>query len=280
VVFRNAYPRVLVNRAVQFALEPQQWSPSAAGNASNEVQTRDLASYVQADDAPTRAGLVRRMKLMLRSERLEKGRPWQGDVASAPKFEFGGIGGEVGRAATQEGYVVTYRWTASSAGGAQRGRRYSVESDALTDRYDMPANRVRVETHCGHWWLMTWEESEGYDETTFGNCVTATSPIPVDYTTDGCQSGDMRPVARTTKYRWTSRTSGADWTAINIRTDVDPPMPTAYAVQEQTQGVGYFKGVPQADPVGEMWVPVVEVQSVLRSDACFNDPMKCPEQLP
>jgi hypothetical protein len=276
VVFRNAYPRVLVNRDVQFALEPQQWSPSAAGNASNEVQTRDLASFVQPDDTPTRAGLVRKMKLMLRSERLEKGREWEGDIAAAPKFEFGGVGS----ASAAQGYVVTYRWTASSAGGPAHGRRYSVERDALTDSYDMPANQVNVQTHCGHWWLMTWEESEGYDESVFGICQTATSPVPVDYTTDGCQPGDMRPVAKTTKYRWVNKSSGADWTEINMKSDVEPALPTSYAVQTRTQGVGKFKGALQADPVGEMWVPVVEVQSVLRSDACYNDPAQCPENLP
>jgi hypothetical protein len=44
--------------------------------------------------------------------------------------------------------------------------------------------------------------------------------------------------------------------------------------------MGYFKGTAQADPVGEMWVPVVEVQSVLRSESCFNDPATCPESQP
>jgi hypothetical protein len=276
VVFRNAYPRVLVNREVQFVLEPERWSPSAAGKASNEVQTRDLARFVQADDTPTRAGLVRKMKLMLRSERLEQGREWEGDIAAGPKFDFGGAGQVV----RQEGYVVTYRWTVSSAGGEKRGRRYAVETDALTDRYDMPAHRVNVQTHCGHWWQMTWEESEGYDETTFGNCETATSPIPAEYTTEGCGAGDMRPVTKTTKYRWVNKASAADWTEINMKTDVEPALTTAYAIQTRVQGTGYFKGTAQADPVGEMWVPVVEVQSVLRSESCFNDPAICPESRP
>lgn len=108
-----------------------------------------------------------------------------------------------------------------------------------------------------------------------GQCVPETTPLPQDFVTAGCPGGEMRQVQTTKKYKWADKTR-IDWQPIDMTSDVTPALPQSHAFQRATQGIGHYRGRIETDPAGDMWIPVVEVQSVLRNDACVRDPKQCP----
>jgi hypothetical protein len=80
------------------------------------------------------------------------------------------------------------------------------------------------------------------------------------------------------KFRWVTLSTGGTWQGIDMRTLPVAGLPTSYALQYASRGGGYFQSArePSYDRIGAMWVPVVEVQSVLRGDECVTDPEWCP----
>jgi hypothetical protein len=280
-VLRDSYPRVLVNTDIQFLLEEDQWSPSTGGNASTPISPNGIAQFIDADGAPTRTGIWRNFVLRARSQRFNGSdlESWFGQRPAKPFFHFPDsttLSGAGGYKPEQEGALAVYRWQAASANGQPRGRRYDVQSDSLTNDYNVPAYQVTVRTSCGHSWSASWETAEEYQEFT-ANCQITPDPLPADWTRNGCANpGDAHPFVR--KFRWATLSTGGTWQGIDMRTLPVAGLQTSYALQYASRGGGYFQsaGEPVYDPIGEMWVPVVEVQSVLRGDECVTDAERCP----
>jgi hypothetical protein len=274
-VIRTTYPRVLVATPVEFTLTEQRWSPSEEGNASNAVSPGNLASLLDGDGNPTQAGVWRNLRLKMRSQRFYGMEQWHGEKTEPPVFEFPERSGrELKYPVRQSGPIAKFQWEAASADGEKRGRRYSVEQDALTASYDAPAYKIMMQTSCGHYWQMEWEESEEYIARQTG-CVAMADPLPVGYTRDGCVNSTEAQLTEK-KYRWKEGRVSTGWQPINLKRVPGLNVLHTYALQRQTRAGGYFKGALEFDPQGEMWVSVVEVQSVLRSDACAADRAQCP----
>jgi hypothetical protein len=283
-VLRDSYPRVLVDTDVEFRLLDATWSPSPAGNSSAQVSPANLSSLIDGAGEPLQAGVWRNFVLRVRSQRFTgaPGERWFGVKTSKPNYFFHDdttLHGTVNHDTYQVGPVAVFRWQAPSANRSQRGRRYDVMNDALTQEHTAPAYPVAVTTSCGHTWSASWEAAEEYREFT-GNCQITPDPLPADWTRDGCAGpGDARPFVK--KLRWATLSTGANWQGIDMRgvPNAGPRIDTPYAIQWKSTGGGYFKGDPNPvfdDAMIGIWVPVVEVQSVLRGEACMADLARCP----
>ncbi len=281
-VVRDSYPRVLVDTDVEFRLLDATWSPSPDGNSSSAVSPVNLTDLVNDAGDPTQSGVWRNFVLRVRSQRFTgaPGERWFGVKTSKPNYFFHddtALRGTLNHDTYQVGPVAVFRWQAPSARRSRRGRRYDVMNDALTQDHNAPAYPVAVTTSCGHTWSASWEEAERSEEF-LAPCQPQTEPPPVGWTNNTCPPGEARPYRE--RFRWIARSTGANWQGIDMRgvPNAGPRIETPYAIQWKAIGGGYFKGnpTPVFDEVIGIWVPVVEVQSILRGDGCVANLAMCP----
>jgi hypothetical protein len=260
-VLRHPYPRALVSVDTQFLLQDDEWGTGGAGgNWSNSV---DMPSLVEDDSRPTGFNQYKQVTIGVRSFRFSGGEKWFGAVAPKPKWKFTD-GGAAGKYATeQKGPVAVFAYEASSFGGDKKGRAFDFDKHLPSETYDLPARPVTIATTCGHQWSMKWKQSsveyddhcEGANETDDGKCTSA--------------GGTWKKK----RYQWDDKEY--TWRNINL---TKYGLPTPYVTITPATGGGTFEGKTYWEsPSGGIWVPVIEVQSILVRKCVYDGTCEPPK---
>jgi hypothetical protein len=264
-VLRAPYPRALVNTETSFFLQPANYNN--VYGYSTQVQSPDnLQDFVDANGNPTKTGYAvgiwRNFVLTMRSRRFNGGELWYGQVASDPQWKFTDRAWNAGPQ-EQSGATASYTYKTSSAGlGTTGGRGFDIANQKPTNTYNLPAYNVDINTSCGHEWKGTAEISQR-QWVRDGKCEQPDPTWPPGWTPDGwsfegCDNGKAAPGHY--GYFWAPYVTG--WTGVNmVLTGLD----TTYDKQDDAVGGGFVRGSSYWDTNGGVKVPVVEVQSVLRS---------------
>lgn len=271
-VLRAPYPRALVNAETNFFLQPAIYN-SESGYLTAPQSPDNLIDFIDADGNPTEAGynaaVWKNFVLAVRSRRFNGGENWFAMAAARPGWNFSDRAWNNGPdPRTQEGATARYTYGTSSAGLATRnGRAYDLASRAPADAYTLPAYRVDIQTSCGHEWR-GWADLAQRAWHKTGAC-SAGIPLPdppggwwhpEGTSGEGCPPGEFAPGYYT--YFWA--TFSTSWAGINmLQTGRD----TTYDLQNAAEGGGQVNNTLYWDANSGVWVPVVEVQSVLRQ-AC------------
>jgi hypothetical protein len=268
-VLRAPYPRTLVNITTTFILEPHEYN-AIEGLSSDPQSPANLIWFIDEYGNPTEegyaAGVWKDLRLIMRSRRFNGGETWFSTTVPRPHWTFTDREWNAGASpAEQEGPQATYIYRTSSSGlDTQFGRAFDFDNRVPADDFTLPAYGVSLATYCGHEWKVTLSLVERYWQAS-GPCYATqlfpdgTTLEPFGTSNEGCQPGWVAPGAWA--YRW--KDYATDWAGIDL-TQIGRATP--YDTRTRTQAGGFFGGVKYWDePVG-IWVPVVEVQSVIRSE--------------
>lgn len=267
-VERTPYPRALVNVPTYFRLQHEVWGTGGDGGAHESKQVG-----VGSDGEPMHMGAWT-LDIAVRSQRLPAGVRWAHERVFGPRWNFLDGDGTAGA----EGDVAQFTWRYSSYGrpmlgvGAKRGTNLPDLSRRL------PAWEVISETSCGH--EVTWRYRVADTENIIGECRYYTSR-PNDMA-QRCGTvgpdGDGWYAEVTQRLRWRTAAGQSDypsWQTVDLRWF---GRGHSFAAMRETQEYGIVRD--QVFDSGlvrsSLWVPVLEVQSVLRSDACHANPAACP----
>ena len=276
-VEREPYPRALVTVPNTFSLLDNAWGPSGAGGSwTPAINADNIADFTELDGTPLLQGLLRDIKLGLRSRRLPLNQQWFGHLIDGPVWEFEDRSWNGGTTFTSNVITTTHTYQTASVGLTKKGRSFDQINKVPSNFYDLPAYYVRIFTLCGHEWRMTWQESVHYWKHDV-NATCTTDGLNPDgsakpgYAIDNCSSGAVRGVDA---YKWEDRDSHSandnhGWYGIDL-TKYGYPLP--FAKQYKSKSFGTVNNNVYWDATAEKWlyVPVVEVQSVLRNDECAN----------
>ena len=196
------------------------------------------------------AGIV---SLRVRGTRLDANTNWFGQRVISPTWTFQDRTWNTASAypAIQRNISATYQYEASSYGLPDKGRGYDLVAKAPANNYDLPAYPVQMATPCKFEYQLMVQKHWPY--WTFNN-----PPI-----LDG--NGKRTNNDGRWNTQWVNVTTA--WTNINMR---DHGYPNTYEWWDVVRSGGRFKGIEywdQPEP-SKIWVPVLEVQSVLRSEDC------------
>jgi hypothetical protein len=268
-VQRTPYPRALVGLPTYLALQPDRFG---TGGQSGAVQV--LSQDVGANGQPASLGAYQ-LGIAIRSQRLPAGVHWLGESARGPEWSF--ADGAEGSGAA--GDLARYSWRYSSHGQPPNGVGVDRATQLPLTSARLPAWEVVVTTSCGH--EVSWVYRVAEEATTTGACQffvaqpTPQSPSCGPVAADG--SGWYRETQKKLQWR---RVLGqdafpADWRTIDLRNHGGQH---AYAVMRRVRELGVIDdGLFDPNIIGQsLWVPVIEVQSVLRSEQCYQNPAACP----
>jgi len=268
-VLRSPYPRSLVNVSTQFVLQPTEYDV-AEGNVSDPQSPANLATFVDANGNPTASGVTvglwKNLRLYMRSHRFNGGESWFGQAVPPPQWSFNDRSWNIEDSpVAQEGAQASYVYHTSSAGlDTLYGRAFDPVNNVPADTYNLPAYGVTVRSFCGHEWKVTVTLAVKRWQPT-GTCyLTMVYPDGTTYeppgtSNEGCPAGYVSQGNWT--YAWDDRTT--DWAGIDL-TQIGRP--TSYDMRTRTVSGGLYKGQEYWDTPSGVWVPVVEVQSVLRDE--------------
>jgi hypothetical protein len=268
-VQRAPYPRALVNAVTNYFLQPKPYD-SEAGFSSPQQSPSNLADFIDAQGNPTSAGYAagiwKNFNITMRTRRFNGGEVWFGQTAPAPLWVFEDRSWNTG-AREQTGFTANYTYKTSSAGlTSTGGRAYDLVNQRPTDTYNLPAYDVQITTSCGHEWKGAADVAQRGLWARDGECSKIPMEFPPDwmpdgYSSEGCKSGWYAPGHY--NYTWTRYTTG--WTGVDL---VQTGKTTTYDTQMEAKAGGMVFGSQYWDAPSGIKVPVVEVQSVLRS-ACM-----------
>jgi hypothetical protein len=269
-VKRSPYPRALVNVPANFTLDPVDYT-SIAGTSSNPQSPANLAQFVDAQGNPTelgyQLGVWMDLVLTMRSIRFNGGESWFGQIVPKPQWTFADRTWNTSapQPTHQEGTQATFVYQTSSAGlDTTQGRAFDMVNKVPADTYNLPAYNVTLQTFCGHEWKMSYRVAVRSWHAT-GACAPSlilpdgTTYAPPGFSSEGCSAGLVAP--GTFVYAW--QMVNTDWTGIDLRQKGDP---TSYAVRTKARPGGIFNNLDYWDNSTSIWVPVIEVQSVLRDE--------------
>jgi len=202
----------------------------------------------------------------MRSRRFNGGENWLGQTAPPPQWVFSDRDWNTGSLPrVQNGHQASYVYQTASAGLETRlGRAFDTVRRAPADRFDLPAYNVALTTYCGHEWRATVTLSTRLWHPT-GPCFeTRLMPDgktfePEGTSNEGCAPGWVSPGYWT--YGWAN--FATDWAGIDMRS---VGRSTTYDIRTRTLSGGIFKGQEYWDTPAGIWVPVIEVQSVMRNE--------------
>jgi hypothetical protein len=271
-VSRSPYPRSLVNVDTSFTLAPPP--PASENGVTTPPQSpANLDWFVDNDGNPNKdgyeAGIWKNLQMSMRSRRLSAGEVWFSQVVPGSRWNFDDRAWNTGTQRVQEGNEATYVYQTSSADLTTLfGRSFDVVNKQPADTYNLPAYNVSVQTFCGHEWKAIYESATRVWNKT-GPCyesrllANGTTYEPDGTSNQGCNPGWVSPGNYV--YGWTTQAS--DWTGIDMR---GAGHTAPYDTRMRTRSGGTFKGEDYWDDPSGIWVPVLEVQSVLR-DECVAE---------
>ena len=277
-VERKPYPRGLVTVNNQLALQPREWGPAGSGGSwTVQLNPTNLLDYIGLDDLPLVEGLIRRVQLGLRSRRLPPNIYWFAVQVPLEEWHFDDRNSN-GGAVTLTGITVTHTYKSSSIGEPEHGRAFDFTRNQPADVYNLPAYEVTLKTFCGHEWQLKWQESVKYWLRAPGAVCTVAGlntdgTVKPGFARDSCPSGQA--VLGIAAFKWVDRTSS--WEGLDLRT-LNMGLPFPFAIQTMSQEFGRVNNQIywSATPSPSIWVPIVEVQSVLRAEDCAEGG-SCPQ---
>lgn len=270
-VTRAPYPRSLVNVETQFTLAPPNTSN---GTTSAPQSPANLDWYLDSHGNPTeegyRAGIWKNLSMTMRSRRFNGGELWFGQIVPGPTWTFADRDWNTGvLPRVQQGASATYIYQTSSADlDTVFGRSFDMVNKQPGDTYNLPAYGVTLQSACGHEWKSNFEIA-ARQWTKTGPCYpTRLLPDgktyePAGTSNQGCNPGWVAPGYGV--YSW--REQATSWAGIDLRF---AGRTTPYDIRMRTQSGGTFDGQTYWDEPGGIWVPVLEVQSVLRDECVAN----------
>jgi hypothetical protein len=270
-VLRSPYPRSMVNMTTTFTLQPPDIT-SLAGVATGLLSPSNLSSFVDDQGNPTKAGykagVWKNLRLYMRSRRFDGGEKWFGQTAPKPQWTFTDRTWNTNGpfAQQQNGAQATYVYQTTSAGLSDTfGRAFDMVNKVPANTYNLPAYGVTVQSFCGHEWMVTyqiaaraWQPSGACYQTTL--YPDGTTQEPEGTSSEGCQPGSVAPGQW--GYQWANKMT--TWAGIDM---TGMGKSTTYDVRTKAQSGGVYADQTYWDDQTGVWVPVVEVQSVLRN-AC------------
>lgn len=245
-VLRSPYPRAMVAVTTTFTLSDDLYSPNEEGIWSDPVTPHKDVNY-----SPSALGNQwRRLQIGLRSKRLYNQENWLGDTAPEPVWQFEDRSWNIPAhfPVAQTGPTTNYIYETSSAGLPEYGRAFDQDNSRPADAYDLPAYSIDISTSCGHEWALRWQE-----------LLSNTGPSGVTF-------------------YWEDKE--IDWQPIDLATITDTLLSTSYAVQTQTLSGGQFQGQTYWDAPEAIWVPVIEVQTVMRGQCVETGVCPTPDPTP
>ncbi len=274
-VLRAPYPRAMVNVDTNFILQPKDYN-SEGGINSSPQSPFNLSDFIDADGNPTAAGydagVWKDLILIMRSKRFQGGEDWFGMTAPKPQWIFEDRAWNAGTAKyaqQQEGPLASFNYQTSSAGLATAlGRAFDPYTKIPADNYTLPSYNVVMKTYCGHEWKVQVTLSQRFWHKV-GSCYATTlypdgsTYVPAGTSNEGCAAGYVAPGNYV--YQWADQVT--DWAGIDLRL---MGRSTSYDMRTKTKSGGIFSNSQYWDTPDGVWVPVVEVQSVLR-DKCVQD---------
>jgi hypothetical protein len=292
-VIRAPYPRTMVNVDTNFMLEPQEYN-NIAGYPSTQQSPANLGDFIDGNGNPTehgyQVGIWKDLQLIMRSRRFNGGETWGSDrdlsgaprakqIAPKPQWIFADRDWNTGPySKVQEGQHATYLYQTSSADlNTVFGRSFDMVNKVPGNDYNLPAYGVTVKTFCGHEWKVVVKIATRKWQPTSACFATVILPDGKTFEPDGtsnqgCEPGFVSNGSWT--YAWMD--FATEWAGIDLR---DIGRATSYDVRTRTISGGLYKDQEYWDePVG-VWVPVVEVQSVLR-DQCVAAGSCAPPKAP
>ena len=274
-VLRAPYPRSLVNTETNYFLQPKTYD-DPNGFSLPPQNPDNLSAFVDGNGLPTAAGydaaIWRNFILTMRSQRFNGGENWFGQIASQPAWTFWDRSWNTGpNPRSQAGLTAQYTYGTSSAGlGTTLGQGYDLINHTPSGAYTLPSYEVDNQTSCGHQWVGSADLSERTWNKD-GPCVQGT-PLPTNPVTYwgpagtsplGCPVGQFAPGHYI--YYWSNFST--TWSNLDMR---QAGRATSYDLQDTARGGGQVNSSYYWDNNGGIWVPVVEVQSVLRSSCVAN----------
>ena len=282
VVLRSPFPRAMVNVPINFFLQPLQPNnyDDINGHSTSPVSPKNLLTdqLVNATTGlPTEkgyaAGVWQNLVLTLRSHRFTGGESWFNETVPQPKYTFSDQPWNTpALPSVQTGITATYIYKTSSYGlNTTFGREFDMVNKQVTHVYDLPAYEVQSTTYCGHDWKASVQLAQRNWQKT-GSCYQTilypdgTTFTPAGTSNEGCNPGWVAP--GNWVYSW--RTYTTDWSGVDMTLT---GLSTTYDSQPNSVSGGIFDNATYRDDedgVNGIWVPVVEVQSVLRGK-CVAD---------
>lgn len=263
VVLRKPFPRTLVTLDTTFELAPAP-VPQTAWSAPKTPAT--TLGFIDGNGLPTAAGVMRNYQIGSKIQRLEGGVIWPPASAHPPvisstwQFEDRGWNTTAQFPAMQYGDDTRhFVYDTSSFGLNKKGRAFDFTTGApSTSDFSLPAYWLKLKTPWGYMYNLKWEESER-NNCDGANMLTATDS-KTGFTTDGCPVGQAAPIAA--GFHWIDRSLYP----LNTGAALDLTLygnADAYRWHEKAQQCGEFAATRYCDPVDtQMWVPVLEVQTV------------------
>ncbi len=266
-VLRSPYPRTMVNVPTQFFLQPALYD-DINGYSTAPQSPKNLSNYVDSYGNPTEEGynlgIWQNLVLTVRSHRFSGGETWLGQTVPQPNFVFSDRAwNNPPYPSEQNGPQATYVYRTSSYGiNNKHGREFDMVNKLVTDIYDLPSYSVQTNTYCGHDWKASvqlstrnWhQDGSCYQTILYPDGSTYTPP---GTSPDGCNPGWVAPGHWI--YSWKSFVT--DWNGVNM---TQAGLSTTYDVQPNSVSGGIYDNVTYWDAPNGIWVPVLEVQSVLR----------------
>jgi hypothetical protein len=279
-VLRAPYPRTLVNVETNFILQPKEYN-TEAGISSAPQAPANINAFIDKDTGlPTQegyeAGVWKDMQLIMRSRRLPGGTVWFEMVVPKPEWRFSDRGWNSPKfPAIQDGETAKYIYETSSADLASTfGRAFDFVNRQPSNNFNLPAYPVTLKTYCGHEWMAKVKLAKKEWKKT-GDCYATilypdgSTYIPPGTSNEGCSPGSVA----TGEFIYGWKDFQTDWANIDMRLI---GRAVTYDIRTKTKAGGIFKDrltntnrVWWDDPWG-IWVPVVEVQSVIR-DECVAE---------
>jgi hypothetical protein len=278
-VLRAPYPRTLVNVDTNFILQPREYNdPNGISSAPQSPANIDL--YVDGKGDPTEegyaAGVWKNLRLVMRSQRLAGGALWFDQVVPKPEWRFTDRAWNSPKyPQVQEGEMAKYNYQTSSADlNTLFGRAFDFRNRQPSNDFNLPAYPVQLKTFCGHQWKVVVDLAEKVWKKE-GECYATrlnpdgTTQEPPGTSNAQCPPGFVAPGQF--KLGW--KPFDTQWANIDLRII---GRLNGYDQRTRTKAGGVFKDrlsgtnrVWWDDPWG-IWVPVVEVQSVIR-DECVAE---------
>lgn len=267
-VERTPYPRSLVGVPTYFRLQHEVWGTGGAGGMRG---SKEFA--VGADGNPLHMGAWT-LDIAIRSQRLPAGVRWADERVVGPEWTFRDGGGSSGAG----GDLAHFTWRYSSFGqpvlGVGADRRTSLPNPAAS----LPAWEVIAATSCGH--EVSWRYRVADTENIIGECRHYDGrPNDMAQVCGGVAADGSGWYAEVTqRLRWRTAAGQTDfpsWQTIDLRWF---GRGRSYATVRRTQEYGIVRDALYDSGLvrDSLWVPVIEVQSVLRSDACHASSAACP----
>ena len=267
-VERTPYPRSMVCLPTYFRLQHEVWGTNGEGGVVAHIE-----DGIGGNGEPTH-GAAFQLQLGIRSQRLPAGVRWADEHVVGPNWTFiDGTGITVAG-----GDVSHFTWRYSSFEQPVLG----VGADRRTNLPDLskrlPAWQVLMTTSCGH--EVSWRYRVAETVNIQGECkYYEGKPNDMAQKCGGVAADGSGWYAEVTqKLQWRlvqGQPNFPEWQTIDLRWF---GRGNSYATMRDTQEYGVVRN--QIFDSGlvrsSLWVPVLEVQSVLRSNACYANPNLCP----